>query len=138
MSGLRTVPFSIFAELSCDPECRHTLLFPHGGAQACGAQAPGGLLIESFNPEPQATARPETVACGSGFNKTAGDAYEIDRGLYEDNTNNDARGSLTDTYRASGLRQDDARNAATSTLAVELPSAEWKLGRQLRCLLFRR
>ena len=28
-------------------------------------------LIESFNPEPQATASPESVACGSGLNKTA-------------------------------------------------------------------
>lgn len=29
------------------------------------------LLIASFNPEPQATAFTETVACGSGFSKTA-------------------------------------------------------------------
>ena len=29
------------------------------------------LLIESFNPEPQATALPETVACGSGLNEIA-------------------------------------------------------------------
>jgi len=28
------------------------------------------VLIESFNPEPQATACQETVTCGSGSNKT--------------------------------------------------------------------
>ena len=34
----------------------------------CEPQGASGLLIESFNPEPQATASPESVACGSGLN----------------------------------------------------------------------
>ena len=30
----------------------------------CEPQGARGLVIESLNPEPQATASPETVACG--------------------------------------------------------------------------
>ena len=37
--------------------------------QNCERQGASCLFIESFNPEAQATASPESVACGSGLNK---------------------------------------------------------------------
>ena len=53
-------------------------------------QGASGLLIESFNPEPLATACAETVACGSGLNKTAYFADSINTplaaGVHDGNT----------------------------------------------------